>query len=116
MNIAFSWNLFIWWNFFFPLIDTAYTLGFIPGLVLAAFGKYWIIGPMTLALIPPGLLINQIMFHAEKEMFDKSNLRIRNNIFGFIFYVIAYGIVLQPACVWGYISELFKLKKHWGTK
>jgi biofilm PGA synthesis N-glycosyltransferase PgaC len=108
--------MFIWWNFFFPLIDTAYTLGFIPGLVLAAFGKYWIIGPMTLALIPPGLLINQIMFHAEKEMFDKSNLRIRNNIFGFIFYVIAYGIVLQPACVWGYISELFKLKKHWGTK
>ena len=108
--------MFIWWNLFFPLIDTAYTLGFIPGLILAAFGKYWIVGPMTLALLPPGLLLNQIMFHAEKEMFDKNNLRIRHNIFGFILYVIAYGIVLQPACVWGYISEIFKLKKHWGTK
>ena len=108
--------MFIWWNLFFPLIDTAYTLAFIPGLILAAFGKYWIVGPMTLALLPPGLLLNQIMFHAEKEMFDKNNLRVRHNLFGFIFYVIAYGIVLQPACVWGYISEIFKLKKHWGTK
>jgi hypothetical protein len=24
--------------------------------------------------------------------------------------------VLQPACVWGYISEIFNLRKHWGTK
>jgi len=108
--------MFIWWNLLFPLIDTAYTLGFIPGLILAAFGKFWIVGPMTLALIPPGLLLNQIMFNAEKGMFDKSNLRVRQNIFGFLFYVVAYGIVLQPACVWGYISEIFQFKKHWGTK
>lgn len=108
--------MFVWWNLLFPFIDTAYTLGFIPGLILAAFGKFWIVGPMTLALIPPGLLLNQIMFHAEKEMFDQSNLKVRQNLFGFIFYIIAYGIVLQPACVWGYISEIFQFKKHWGTK
>jgi poly-beta-1,6-N-acetyl-D-glucosamine synthase len=108
--------MFIWWNLLFPLIDTAFTLGFIPGLILAVFGKYWIVGPMTLALLPPGLLLNQIMFNAEKRMFDKSNLRVRQNIFGFFFYVLAYGIVLQPACVWGYISEIFQFRKHWGTK
>lgn len=108
--------MFIWWNLLFPFIDTAYTLGFIPGLILALFGKFWIVGPMTLALIPPSLLLNQIMFHAEEVMFRKENLKIRKNIFGFIFYMISYGIVLQPACVWGYISEIFKFKKHWGTK
>lgn len=108
--------MFIWWNLLFPFIDTAYTLGFIPGLILALFGKFWIVGPMTLALIPPSLLLNQIMFHAEDVMFRKENLKVRKNIFGFIFYMISYGIVLQPACVWGYISEIFKFKKHWGTK
>lgn len=108
--------MFIWWNLLFPFIDTAYTLGFIPGLILAIFGKFWIVGPMTLALIPPSLFLNQIMFHAEEVMFRKENLKIRKNIFGFIFYMISYGIVLQPACVWGYISEIFKFKKHWGTK
>jgi biofilm PGA synthesis N-glycosyltransferase PgaC len=71
---------------------------------------------MTLALIPPGLLLNQIMFRSEKQIFDNSNLGIRKNLFGFFFYMIAYGILLQPACVWGYFSELFRLKKVWGTK
>lgn len=108
--------LFIWWNFLFPLIDIAYTFGFIPGLVLAFFGKFWLVGPMTLALIPPGLLLNQVMFSTEKRIFDSSQLGVRKNFFGFFFYMIAYGIVLQPACVWGYLSELFKFKKVWGTK
>lgn len=108
--------LFIWWNFLFPLIDIAYTFGFIPGLVLALFGKFWLVGPMTLALIPPGLLLNQVMFSTEKRIFDSGHLEVRRNIFGFFFYMIAYGIVLQPACVWGYISELFRFKKVWGTK
>lgn len=108
--------LFIWWNFLFPFIDIAYTLGFIPGLILALFGKFWLVGPMTLALIPPGLLLNQVMFRSEKQIFDNSNLGIRKNFFGLFFYMIAYGILLQPACVWGYFSELFKLKKVWGTK
>jgi biofilm PGA synthesis N-glycosyltransferase PgaC len=25
-------------------------------------------------------------------------------------------LVLQPACVWGYFSEVLNLKKSWGTK
>ncbi len=108
--------LFIWWNFLFPFIDIAYTLGFIPGLILALFGKFWLVGPMTLALIPPGLLLNQVMFKSEKQIFDNNHLGVRKNLFGFFFYMIAYGIVLQPACVWGYVSELLKLKKVWGTK
>jgi biofilm PGA synthesis N-glycosyltransferase PgaC len=27
-----------------------------------------------------------------------------------------YGVILQPACVWGYLSELTGLRKTWGTK
>jgi len=43
---------YIWWNTLFPFMDLAYSLGFIPGLVLAMFGHFWIVGPMTLALLP----------------------------------------------------------------
>jgi len=56
------------------------------------------------------------MYNRAKAMFVQEYLQIRKNYFGFIFYVLAYGIVLQPACVWGYISEIFNLRKHWGTK
>lgn len=109
-------TIYIWWNMLFPVIDVAYTFGFIPGLILACFGKFWIVGPMTLALIPPGILLNYVMFRAENLMFKNEHLKVRRNIFGFVFYVLAYSIILQPACVWGYLSEIFKFKKNWGTK
>lgn len=109
-------TMFIWWNTLFPLIDVAYTVGFIPGLVLACFGIYWIVGPMTIALIPMAFILNIVMYNRGKAMFVHEHLSIRKNYLGFIFYVLAYGIVLQPACVWGYLSEIFNLRKHWGTK
>jgi poly-beta-1,6-N-acetyl-D-glucosamine synthase len=109
-------TMYIWWNTLFPLIDVAYTVGFIPGLVLACFGIYWIVGPMTIALIPMAFILNIVMYNRGKAMFVHEHLSIRKNYLGFIFYVLAYGIVLQPACVWGYLSEIFNLRKHWGTK
>ncbi len=108
--------IYVWWNTLFPIIDVAYTLGFVPGLILACFGLFWIVGPMTIALIPMAFILNMVMYNRSKEMFANENLKIRRNYFGFIFYILAYGIVLQPACVWGYISEIFNLRKHWGTK
>ena len=39
-------------NLFMPFLDTAYTFAWIPGLVLAMFGIFWIIGPMTLLVLP----------------------------------------------------------------
>ena len=109
-------TLYIWWNTMFPFMDLAFTFGFIPGIVMALFGVYWIVGPMTLSLLPMAFLLNWQMYLKGKAMFDKENLKIRANILGFIFYVFAYGLVLQPACVYGYFSELFNLKKNWGTK
>lgn len=109
-------TMYIWWNTLFPIIDVAYTVGFIPGLVLACFGIYSIVGPMTIALIPMAFILNIVMYNRGKAMFVHEHLSIRKNYFGFIFYILAYGIVLQPACVWGYISEIFNLRKHWGTK
>jgi len=109
-------TLYIWWNTMFPFMDIAFTFGFIPGIVMALFGVYWIVGPMTLSLLPMAFLLNWQMYLKGKAMFDKENLKIRANILGFIFYVFAYGLVLQPACVYGYLSELFNLKKNWGTK
>jgi biofilm PGA synthesis N-glycosyltransferase PgaC len=109
-------TLYIWWNTLFPLMDIAYTLGFIPGLILAFFGIYWIVGPMTLSLLPMAFLLNWQMYLKGRAMFRTQNLKVRTNYLGFIFYVFAYGLILQPACVYGYFSELFNLRKTWGTK
>jgi biofilm PGA synthesis N-glycosyltransferase PgaC len=109
-------TVFIYWNLLFPLLDMIFTLSFIPGIVLALLGYYWIVGPMTLALLPIAMGMNYLMFSTEKAMFDKNGLRVRNNLQGFVIYSLAYNLIMQPVCFLGYFSELLNLKKNWGTK
>jgi biofilm PGA synthesis N-glycosyltransferase PgaC len=109
-------TFFIYWNLLFPLLDVAYSFGFIPGLILALFGCYWIAGPMTLLLLPMALLMNMFMFSIGSKMFDTQGLRVRRNVAGFFTYALGYSFILQPACILGYLSELLHLRKTWGTK
>lgn len=109
-------TFFIYWNLLFPLMDLAFTLGFIPGLLLAMFGHFWIVGPMTLALIPLGLAINLFMFRVEIKMFRHRDLKVRKNPLGFMIYAFIYSLLMQPICLVGYFSELFNIRKSWGTK
>ena len=106
----------VWWDLFFPWLDLAFTLCFIPGIVLAFFGYFWIAGPMTLVLLPISMLMNAVMHHVSKKTFDAEGLTVRRNPLGFVMYVVGYSLVLQPASVFGYLSELFGMRKTWGTK
>lgn len=108
--------MFIWWNLLFLPLDLVYTFAFIPGVVLALFGHYWIAGPMTLAVLPLAVLWNMVIFRVQNRVFRAQALRVRRNYGGFLFYVLAYSMILQPVCVWGYVSELLGLRKRWGTK
>ena len=109
-------TLFIWWNALFPYMDLVYTFAFIPGLILALFGYHYIAGPLTLLVLPLAMVANYIMYNIQNRMFREQGLKVRRNIFGFIFYSLFYSIVLQPACVVGYIKELVLSTKSWGTK
>jgi len=109
-------TFFVYWNLFFPWLDFAYTVAFIPGVILALFGIYWIAGPMTLALLPMSLLMNFLMYRISARMFDAQGLRVRRNVAGFLIYAFAYSLILQPVSVGGYVSELLGLRKSWGTK
>lgn len=109
-------TVFIWWNLMFPYTDLAFTLAFLPGLVLALFGIYWIAGPMTLLVLPLGLLVNSGMYRVQSKMFVEQGLTVRRNRRGFFFYSLFYSVVLQPACVLGYAQEIMNRTKTWGTK
>ena len=109
-------TFFIGWNLLFPWLDFVYTVAFIPGMLLALFGIYWIAGPMTFALLPMALLMNFLMYRISVKMFDAQGLRVRRNVTGFLIYAFGYSLILQPVSVVGYVSELLGLRKTWGTK
>lgn len=110
-------TMFVWWNILFLYLDLAYTLVFIPGVIAAFFGYYWIAGPMTLAVLPIALLINMYIYVVQSNMLKTVGITPSRRWGGFILYALLYGLVLQPACVFGYIKEIFNGRvKNWGTK
>lgn len=109
-------TLFIWWNLCFLPIDVVYTFVFIPGLVLAILGDFIIAGPMTLLVLPLAAIWNLFIFRLQRRMFRRQGLTVRRNRVGFVFYAVAYSLLMQPVCVWGYVNELLGARKRWETK
>lgn len=109
-------TIFIWWNLMFLPLDLVYTFVFIPGLILALFGIFYIAGPLTLAVLPLAALWNMFIFSIQRQMFRREGLKVRRNFGGFLFYALGYSLLMQPVCVWGYITELLGMRKTWDTK
>lgn len=109
-------TLFIWWNLLFLPIDLAYSLIFIPGLILALMGSFHLAGPMTLLVLPLAAAWNMIIFAIQRRMFNGQGFRVRRNLGGFFFYALAYSLLMHPVCVWGYVNELLGLRKTWGRR
>lgn len=100
-------------NLLMPFLDLSYTLFWLPGLILAYFGIYWIVGPMTLFVIPLTMLSYSVLYKYQKHVFIKLNLRVRTNTWGFISFVLLYQVIMSPISVWGYLQEFLKLKRKW---
>ena len=104
------------WNLVFPWIDFTFTFGFIPGVVLALFGYYWLVGPATLALIPTAALLGYVMYQRSARVFAAHGLRIKGDLSALLGYTLGYGFIMHPASLSGYAAELLGVRKSWGTK
>lgn len=109
-------TFYVYWNLCFILIDFVFFFVFIPGLIAALFGYYFIAGPMTLAVLPLGFLNNVLFFSGQRRLYHRLGLRVRKNRIGFIVYFLFYQILMNPAVIHGYLSEFARLKRKWGTK
>lgn len=109
-------TFFIYWNMCFILLDTIFFFVFIPGAIAALFGYYFIAGPMTLVVLPLGFLSNYIFFTGQMRLFKFNKIYIRNNRIGFLMYVVFYQFMMNPSVIHGYLLELSRYKKSWGTK
>jgi biofilm PGA synthesis N-glycosyltransferase PgaC len=101
-------------NLMMPYLDIVYTLCWIPGLVLAFFGVYWIVGLTTLLVLPLTFLSYGSLYLYQKQVvFKKLGLSVRKNKFGFLLFILCYQLIMSPVSVWGYMQELVKLKRVW---
>ena len=106
-------SFFIALNLFFPTIDFFYTFVFIPGIILAIFGYYYIVGLTTLLVIPINICIILAMINSQKRFLRYAGVRMRDNPVGMVLYIILYQFITSPICALGYFKEIFRLKRKW---
>jgi biofilm PGA synthesis N-glycosyltransferase PgaC len=111
---------FIFLDLFFPVTDFFYSLAFIPGLIMALVGifhpfpgRFAVVGPMTLLVLPITLLIILVMFATQRRFLQEAGIKIRRNRLGLVLYGLIYQILLSPVCTFGYFKEFFGLKPRW---
>jgi biofilm PGA synthesis N-glycosyltransferase PgaC len=81
--------------------------------VLAFFGIFAIVGPITLLVLPLNVCLSMIMFHLSRQSFREVGLRVRRNRLGFLGYLLAYQLVMSPISVMGYAQELVGTRRNW---
>ncbi|MCU1363503.1 MAG: glycosyl transferase [Acidimicrobiaceae bacterium] len=101
-------------NLLIPFLDIAYVFLWLPGVVLACFGIFWFVGPMTVAVLPMTLLVYGILFHYQnRRVFRPLGLRVRRNLVGLLLFVIIYQIFMSSFSVIGYAQELTRRTRRW---
>lgn len=104
---------FVGIDFIIPLIDLFYAFVFLPSVILAFFGYYYVVGPLTLLVMPFAFLIVFVMYKKQKAVFDELHLKVRQNFAGFLVYMLVYQALMSPICVIGYAQELLGMTKRW---
>jgi biofilm PGA synthesis N-glycosyltransferase PgaC len=99
----------------FPYIDIAFLFIFFPGVIAAIFLGYYVFASvMTLYLLPLAFLGNLIIYFIQKKTLKKLDIEMpKKNWIGFIFYMFFYQLIMTPATLAGYISEILKRKRVW---
>jgi biofilm PGA synthesis N-glycosyltransferase PgaC len=115
-SLAWQGNLtgfFVGVDFVIPVVDLFYSVIFLPGVVLAMTGRYYIVGPMTLLVLPIAFLIVFLMMQKQKQVFRELNLTMRHNSVGFVVFMLLYQPLMSPICLTGYLKELAGARRRW---
>jgi len=97
-----------------PYLDFCYTFFWIPGLIMAFWGFNWIVGPVTLLVMPLTFLTYGLFYMHQKQVSYILGLKFKKNSIGFLLYsLFFYQMILSPVAFWGYLQEIFHLKRQW---
>lgn len=97
-----------------PLLDGAYIFMWVPGIVLACFGIFWFVGPMTIAVLPLTLVVYGLLFrYQRKRVFEPLGMHVRHNVAGFLLFLIVYQTFMSAFSMIGYAQEFVGARRRW---
>ena len=97
-----------------PFLDLAYVFVWLPEVGLACTGRFWNVGPMTLAVIPMTLLLYLLLYRVQKRtVFEPLGLRARRDLPAFLLFVTVYQALMSVMSVRGYGQHVMRRKHTW---
>ncbi len=73
-----------------PWLDAAFTFVWLPGLVLALTGRFWIVGPYTILVIPLSFAGRGTDEPREPQVLRRAGMTMRRSRIGFLSYVLTF--------------------------
>lgn len=96
-----------------PYIDLCFSLVWVPGLILCAFGYYGIVGPNSLIVLPLTLFIFYVLHLYQRRVLGKLGIRQKRSFAGLLGFIFLFPILIAPVALSGYVEEIFKQKRVW---
>ena len=90
-------------------LDLAFLFGFVPGVILALFGCFYLAGFLTLITAAVCILLFLSMYLYQKKL----KIPFQNSIWGFICFLLFFQIIQSTASLHGYFIRLLNRKGEW---
>ncbi len=90
-------------------LDLAFLFGFLPGVILALFGYYYLAGLLTVLTLAIGIVFFLSVYIYQKRL----GIPFKNSFIGFVCFLLFFQAVQSTASVHGYLSHMFERKGQW---
>ncbi len=90
-------------------LDLAFLFGFIPGVILAFLGYYYLAGFLTLVTAVVCIILYFSMYLYQKKL----NIPFQNSILGFVCFLLFFQLIQSTAALHGYCIRLLHRKGEW---
>lgn len=105
---AFS-RYFTFVNLSIIYIDLAFLFGFIPGVIFALAGYYYLAGFLTLFTVAVCVLLFFSMYLYQKKL----KIPFQNSAWGFLCFLLFFQTIQSTAALHGYLTGLLHRKEGW---
>ncbi len=97
-----------------PLLDLAYVLAWLPAVLLAVTGHFWIAGPIAIAVLPANLLLYALLHRRQRRtVLEPLGLRARRDRASLLLFLLAYQPLLSVLSLRGYVEHVVHRRPVW---
>lgn len=90
-------------------LDLAFLFGFVPAVLLALFGYYYLAGFLTLFTVAICVLLFLSMYLYQRKL----RIPFQNSLWGFVCFLLLFQLIQSTAALHGYCIRLVRRKGEW---